>query len=150
MPITNDMFPPDIKEAADKIGSDWIKAVEFEGDGLILQVSAPLEKVKANNPKYGAKDTEWVVKNDLLEVGETFRYSFIDGSGTKRRFDSKSAPFFLGFKQCDELGVGDWVHIKRTGKTDETRYFVVKTEKPVVSPAKKIEYPEPDQNDIPF
>src|SRR5665213_2410504 len=114
-------FPDDVKEAADKIGGDWLKGSDFDG-GLVLQVSKPMEKIKSNNPMYGAQEDDFLVKQDILEEGETLRYTFTTPEGAEKKFDSKSAPFFLGFKQCEELGVGDWVNITRTGKTDKTRY----------------------------
>ncbi len=143
----NDFFPEDIKDAADKMGSDYIKGSEFDGAGLTLKLTKPLEKIKANNPKYGANDKDFLVKNEILEEGETFRFVFEDAEGQIRTFDSKSAPFFLGFKQCNELGVGDWVHISRTGKTTETRYEVEKVDG-FAAKVKKADAPNPD--DIPF
>lgn len=120
------IFPEDVQEAADKIGGNWIKAAEFEGDGLVLQLIKPLEKVKSTNPKYGAEEKDFLVKNEILEVGETFRYTFKTTEGTERQIDSKSTPMFIGFKQVEELGVGDWIKIVRTGKTDQTRFTVEK------------------------
>jgi hypothetical protein len=145
----NDFFPEDVKEAANKIGNDWLKGEEFDGEGLVLQVVKPLEKVKSNNPKYGAQETDFLVKNDLLEVGETFRFTFMTPDGTERKFDTKSSPFFIGFKQCEELGVGDWVKITRTGKTTETRYEVVKVDAPESLPVQQTEE-EIAPKDIPF
>ncbi|MFA5937603.1 MAG: hypothetical protein WC822_07035 [Candidatus Paceibacterota bacterium] len=126
-----DIFPDDIKDATAKIGNDWIKGAEFDGNGLVLQFAKPLEKITPTNPKYGAEDTDFLVKNEILEVGQTLRYSFTTPDGTERKFDSASTPFFIGIKQCEELGVGDWVHIVRTGKTDKTRYTVTKVNAPL-------------------
>ena len=128
METNNDIFPSDVREAADKVGNEWIKGADFDGEGLTLQVEKALEKVQSNNPKYGAQETDYLVKNEILEKGETFRYTFKTAEGVERKFDSKSAPFFLAFKNCEELGVGDWVKITRTGQTTETRYEVVKTD----------------------
>ncbi len=89
-----------------------------------------MEKMKSTNPKYGAQETDFLVKEEILEEGETFRYIFKTTDGKERKLDTKSAPFFLGIKQCEELGVNDWVKITRTGKTDETRYEVVKVDAP--------------------
>lgn len=121
------IFPDDVRDAADKMGGEWIKPSEFES-GLTLQFSKPLEKVVARNPKYGGQETDYLVKNDILEKGETFEFTFLSEDGTERKLHSKSAPFFIAFKQVEELGVGDWVTITRTGKTDETRYTVEKIE----------------------
>jgi hypothetical protein len=130
-----DIFPQDIKDASDKIGSDWIKGSEYDGDGLVLQFAKPIEKITPTNPKYGAEETDFLVKNEILEVGQTLRYVFTTADGTERKFDSASTPFFIGIKQCEDLGVGDWVHIVRTGKTDKTRYTATKVDKPL-SPLK--------------
>lgn len=125
-----DFFPEDVKDAADKMGSDYLKGAEFEA-GLTLQTSKALEKIISNNPKYGAVEDDFLVKNEILEVGQSLRFTFKDVDGKERKFDTKSAPFFIGFKQVEELGVGDWVHIKREGKTDKTRYTITKVEAPV-------------------
>lgn len=128
-----DIFPEDVKKASDKIESEWISAKEFDG-GIILQLVKPLEKIKSPNPKYGAKADNFLVKNEILEVGETFRYIFKTANGSERKLDTNSSPFFIAFKQCvseSEFGVGDWAQIERTGETTETRYTVEKVEAPV-------------------
>lgn len=130
------IFPDDVKEAADKMGGEFIKAAEFE-DGLILQVSKPMEKILSRNPKYGATKENYLVKQEILDVGETFHYEFQTPEGDKRSHDSTSSPLFIGMKQCEELGVGDWVKITRTGKTDQTRFAVVKVEAPTQSEQRK-------------
>lgn len=128
----SDIFPPDVKDAAEKLSSNWLKASEFEGEGKILQFSKPIEKIKS---QFGAEANDYLVENNILEEGETFRYTFTDTDGIERKIDSASTPFFIAVKQCEELGVGDWVHIIRIGKTDKTRYTVEKVDAPV-SPAK--------------
>ena len=135
----SDIMPADLREAANSIGGDFIKAAEFEG-GLIVQVSKPMEKITASNPKYGAEEDDFLVKQEILDVGQTFRYYFKMPDGKERKIDSASSPFFIVIKQCDELGVGDWVKITRTGKTDKTRYTVEKVEPPV----------EMDMSAVPF
>lgn len=121
------MFPEDVREAASKISSDWLKGSNFDGEGLVLKVVKPMEKVKS---QYGAEEDDYLVKNEILAVGESFRYTFEDTEGKERKIDSSSTPFFIGFKQCEDLGVGDWCRITRTGKTDKTRYTVEKVEAP--------------------
>lgn len=133
-----DFIPKDVQEAADKAGGNWIKASEFEGKGLVLQVSKPMEKVKSNNPKYGAQEKDYLVKTEILEVGETFHYTFMTPEGNERQIDSASGPMFIGFKQCEELGVGDWVQITREGERSDTRFTVEKVDAPSVSPRKSI------------
>lgn len=123
------IFPDDVREASDKMGGEFIKAQEFE-DGLILQVTKPMEKIMSRNPKYGATKENYLVKQEILEIGQTFHYEFVNAEGEKRSHDSNSPAMFIGFKQCEELGVGDWVRITRTGKTDQTRYTVEKVEAP--------------------
>lgn len=122
-------MPEEIKEAANKLTSNWLKGSDFEGEGLVLKVSKPMEKIKS---QYGAEEDDYLVENGILEAGESFRYTFEDKDGVERKIDSSSTPFFIGFKQCEELGVGDWVSIVRTGKTDKTRYTVIKIESPEV------------------
>lgn len=143
--MNNDIFPSDVREAANKMGSDWWKGADFEGEGVVVQVVKPMEVVKSNNPKYGAQDTDFLVKQEILEVGETLRFTLKGTDGVEKQFDTKSAPFFIGFKQCEELGVGDWVKISREGKTTDTRYTVEKVDEPVGVAAK----PEED-SEIPF
>lgn len=118
-----DFFPKDVAEAASKISSDWLKGSDFDGAGLVLKVTKPMEKVKS---QYGAEEDDYLVKNEILAVGESFRYTFEDKEGKERKITSSSTPFFIAFKQCEELGIGDWVQITRSGKTDKTRYTVDK------------------------
>lgn len=146
--MTNDIFPKDVREAADKIENEWITPSEFE-KGLTLQLIKPLEAVKANNPKYGTDEKDYLYKNNLLGLGEQFRYVFKTINGNERRIDSKSPPLFIGFKQCEECGVGDWLLITRTGQTTETRFTVEKLETPELSQIKPAEE-EIDPKSIPF
>lgn len=125
--MSNSFMPADVKEASDKITSNWLKGADFEA-GLVLKISKPMEKVKS---MYGAEEDDYLVKNEILAVGESFRYTFEDATGEERKIDSSSTPFFIAFKQCEELGVGDWVRVTRTGKTDKTRYAVEKVDAPV-------------------
>lgn len=126
------IFPDEVKEAADKMGGQWIKAEEFEASP-VLQVTKAMEKVKSRNPKYGADEKNYLVKQEILDIGETFHYTFKTSEGIERYIDSTSPALFIGFKQVEELGVGDWVKITRTGKTDQTRYAVEKVEQPLHS-----------------
>jgi hypothetical protein len=122
------IWPADVEDAAKKLGGNWVKAEMFEGEGLTLRINK-VEKVAARNPKYGATETDYLVKNEILEVGETFHFVFEDESGQEKMLDSKSAPLFIGM-QSAQVEAGDWVKIQRTGKTDETRYTVEKVEAP--------------------
>lgn len=133
----NNFFPADVQEASSKITSNWLKGSDFEG-GLVLQVAKSMEKVKS---LYGAEEDDYLVEKEILAVGESFRYTFTDTAGAERKIDSSSTPFFIGFKQVEELGVGDWIKITRTGKTDKTRYTVEKVD-PVEFTAQKNFPPE--------
>lgn len=141
--MSEKMMPEEVKEAADKLGGEWIKASEFTGNGLVLQIAKSMEKVSS---KYGALETDYLVKNEILEKGQTFRYSFNTSEGAERKIDSKSTPLFIGFKQVEELGVGDWVKVIRTGEREETRFTVEKVDAPLdakpVSLRNKPDYPE--------
>lgn len=118
------IWPPEVEEAASKVGGKWIKAGEFEGEGLTLTIKR-VEKVRANNPKYGAEEKDYLVKNEILEVGETFKYIFEDAEGNEREHDSASTPMYIGFKQA-EIEAGDLIKVKREGDRDKTRYYVQK------------------------
>lgn len=131
--MSNDIFPKEVRNAAEKMGGDWYKGSDFDGEGQIVQVAKAMEVVRSNNPLYGAVETDFLVKQEIIEEGQTLRFTFKTASDGDKRFDTKSAPFFIAFKQCEELGVGDWVKITRTGKTDKTRYEVVKVDAPEVA-----------------
>ena len=143
------IWPNDVQESVDKLGSNWLKPIDFE-EGLTLQIKS-VEKIKGRNPKYAAQATDYLVKNEILEVGETFHFVFVTPEGEERQLDSKSTPFFIGMKQA-ECEPGDWVKITRTGKTDETRYTVEKVEKPEVSQRKsdEVDYPTEEPREMPF
>ncbi len=120
-------FPADVNEAAKSLASNWISAAEFEA-GPVLQIFKPMEKIKASNPKYGAEAKNYLVTKEILAEGETFRYHFKTPEGEEKQIDSTSAPLFIGMRSVEELGVGDWVKITRTGKTSETRFTVEKVD----------------------
>lgn len=121
------MFPEGVEEAASKLGGQWIKGEEFE-TSPIFQIAKAMEIVKPNNPKYGAKADNYLVKNEILEEGQTFHYTFKTPKGEERFHDSNSPALFIGMRQVEELGIGDWVKISRTGATTETRYTVIKVD----------------------
>lgn len=131
-----------------KVGkSDWYTGADFEGDGLVLQIKA-VEKVKS---QFGAAADNAMVEREILEEGEVFRYTFADATGEEKNFDSHSMPFMIGMQNA-EFNIGDWLHIKRTGKLRDTRYVVEKATAPEapVSPAKPESTDEIDPKDIPF
>lgn len=138
--MNNEFMPSDVKEASNKLTSNWLKGADFEGEGLTLQIAKPMEKVSS---QYGAEEDDYLVENNILEKGQTFRYTFTDTEGKERKIDSCSTPFFIGFKQVEELGIGDWVKITRTGKTDKTRYTVEKVSAPSeAKPPKNLDHKE--------
>lgn len=138
------IFPEDVMEVADKLGSDWIKGSEFES-GLTLQIKS-VEKVSS---RYGAIETDSMVEKNILAVGEIFRYSFVTKDGKERKMDSKSMPMFIGFKSAG-LEMDDWVSITRTGKGEETRYTVTKTSTEDTTAPQTPSTNEINPSDIPF
>ncbi len=131
------VIPNDVKEAAKAAaeagGGKFIKAAEFEGQGLVLKVKG-FEKMRARNPKYGAPADAALVDQKILEQGETFKYEFetdendADGFPEVRTVESHSIALFIAYSECDP-NVGDWVRISKKGKMDETRYSVDKVNK---------------------
>lgn len=128
--MTTNFLPP-----TSTTNSDWLKGESFVG-GLILQVSEPMTVKVASKPEYGAQVTDFLVKNGTLKVGETCHFTFKDAAGEIKTFDTKSAPFFIGLQKVEELGIGDWVEITRTGKGTASRYSAEKVDAPEISPAK--------------
>lgn len=57
----------------EKVGkSDWLTGSDFEGEGQVLKIVS-VEKVKS---QYGAAADNGMVEKEILEEGQTFRYSF--------------------------------------------------------------------------
>lgn len=143
------IFGKDVDEAADKLNKATIKAAEFEKKGLTLQFKS-VERVKS---QYGAEEDATIVERGILEEGEQFVFKFVDEEGIERKHYSKSMPFFIGMHQV-EMNENDWLHIRREGVKDKTRYYVEIVEAPSVSPRKepKEEYPDvqPNPEDIPW
>lgn len=136
------IFDAKITEAAKKMNKTYIKADEFQGDGLVLQITGT-EKIKS---QYGASAENSLVEREILEEGETFRYSFKDAEGTVRKHDSTSMPLFISMSQL-EINFGDWIHIKREGKGDKTRYSIEAVDAPV---SQRNSESEIDPSQIPF
>lgn len=117
--------------AVEKMNKETIKAAEFEKEGLVLQ----FKSVKKEKSQYGAEEDSKIVERGILEEGEQFTFVFTDKDGDTRRHYSKSMPFFIGMQQV-EINEDDWVHIRREGVKDKTRYYVeviggpVSTKKP--------------------
>lgn len=113
------IFDQDTMDAADKMNKAKLKAAEFEGKGLTLKIKSS-EKVKS---QYGAEADASIVEKGILEEGEQFRFVFEDAEGDSRFFYTTSMPFFIGMQQA-ELNFDDWLHIRREGVKEKTRYYV--------------------------
>jgi hypothetical protein len=101
-------------------GSNFFKGVDFDGDGLTLEVVS-MEKFTPKDPEYGVKHTygaggkvtkeNWFVKNGLLEEGQSFKYTFKLGE-KYMTFDNSSVSFYFAFTRVNPKK-GDKVFIKR-------------------------------------
>ncbi len=150
------IFPEETNKVLAKIAMEKIKPVEFEA-GLTLQFKS-VERIKS---QYGASDDASIVEKGVLEEGEQFLFHFKDTKGEERKLYSTSFPFVVAMNGA-ELNTDDWVLIKRTGKTTETKYTVTKTDAPVSQgnvvtktspvPPTMPDYPNEELNpeDIPF
>ena len=134
------VFGNEVDEAAQKLNVATIKAKEFEGKGLTLQFQS-VEKIKS---QYGAEADASIVEKGILDEGEQFLFKFKDVEGTDRKHYSSSMPFFIGMQQT-EISEGDWLHIRREGVKDKTRYYVEITSKPVSQEKEAVK-----KGDIPF
>ena len=143
----NSIFPDEVNEAAGSMGGGFVKAAEFEGNGLTVQLAEKMEVIAASNPKYGATEIDYLVKKGILEVGQTLRFVFKDNLGHERKFDTKSAPFFIALNQVQGLTVGDWVNITRTGSLDKTRYSAMRSTTPKLV-RNGIEYPASIEDEV--
>jgi hypothetical protein len=131
-------------------GNEWLSGDDFEKEGQTLQII----KVEHVSSPYGAADDNYFVQQDILEVGQTFRYVFKDGNGEEKKFDSLSRPFAIAFEQA-EIDLQDWVYLTRTGTGKNTRYQAQKVKQPAksVSVTKPVESELPEEidvSDIPF
>lgn len=132
-------------EKAQAGSGKWIKASDFADKGLTLQVVST-EKVKG---QYGASAESALVEREILEEGESFRYNFKDTEGKERSHDSTSFPLFIALQNA-EINFGDWLHIKREGKGDKTRYTAEVVDAPASSKTAPSGYPENDLGESPF
>ena len=134
------IFPPEVSEKMKS--SDWWSGEDFEGEGQVVQVVS-VEPVAS---AYGAAEDSYWVEQDILQVGQTFRYTLKDAEGVEKKWDSTSRPLAIGLQQA-EVEANDWIKLQRAGKGKDTRYTATKVEAPV-SPAKADE--ELDPKSIPF
>jgi hypothetical protein len=99
-----------VKEA---FGGNFIKGEEFE-NGLTLTIKSEPVFVQVSDPKYGFKEGH-------PKEGMTVRYSFVDGNGVDRTFETTS----VRFKQAVEnsgVNIGGTVKITRSGSGMNTSY----------------------------
>lgn len=137
------VFDQKTVDAAEKMNKAKVKAAEFDGTGLTLQIIST-ERIKS---QYGAEADASIVEKGILEEGEQFLFTFKDESGDERKLYSTSVPFFIGMQQA-EINLEDWLHIRREGVKDKTRYFVNMVEAPVSQ--EKTGEEEIDPKSIPF
>lgn len=106
-------------------GGDFIPTKEFfEGKRLIVE---SFEVIKAENPKYGASEDDYLCKEGKLEKGEAFRYTFYpvilgEKQDKIKAVETKSTAFFIAFADLNpEKGDDIWVY--KEGNGDKTRYY---------------------------
>jgi len=136
------VFGSDVDKAAALLNKATIKAKEFEGKGLTVQFQS-VEKIKS---QYGAEADASIVEKGILEEGEQFLFKFKDAEGADRKHYSTSMPFFIAMQQT-EINEGDWLHIRREGQKDKTRYYVEIVDAPKVS---KVHTPDDLTDEPPF
>jgi len=104
--------------------SNFIKSSEFDGDGIVLEyirTDVVVPNKGANGEDYGAKHTygaggvvtkeNWLIKNNKLKEGETFKYVFKDGE-QQRTFDNSSVGFWITLDKA-KLAEGQKALFKR-------------------------------------
>lgn len=121
-----------------------IKAAEFE-KGLTLELVS-VEKTKS---QFGAAEDSSIVERGILEEGEQFVYTFKDSEGLTRKHYSTSFPLCIAMQKA-ELNYGDWVLVKREGKSKDTKYTVEKVEAPELPMGNQKDEEEIDPKEIPF
>lgn len=119
----SDLIPEDMKM---KPMNKFLKGDMFEGEGLKLVITG-FEVVDSNNPDFGAQETNWLVKDGKLKVGQTIKYSFVtnDDLAEEKIFETTSPGFYIAFNGVDPKK-NDILHIKREGKAAKTRYSINK------------------------
>lgn len=122
--------------------SNFLTGADFDGEGLVLEVVG-MDKVVASDPKFGIKNEygaggvvtkeNWFIKNELLEEGDTFRYTFKQG-GVEKIFDQSSIGFYFAFTHLDPIG-GEILSIKRNKISNTNVKWDIQfvTDTPVVS-----------------
>jgi len=107
-------------------GGKFIKASEFEGEGMVLEVKG-FETMVSKNPTYGAIESDPLFEQGKLQKGECFCYTFMardaDGLDVERVVESKSIALFIAFSDTNP-DLGQRVRISKTGAGTSTRYKV--------------------------
>lgn len=112
----------------------FIKGVEFDGEGLVLEF-VKMDKFTPIDAKYGVANQygpggvvtkeNFFVKNKKLAEGESFKYSFKEGD-KEREFDNNSVRFFFAYEKAN-LQPGEKVTIKRNKKsTTDVEWTITK------------------------
>jgi hypothetical protein len=124
------VIPKIYKEQNTAGGGEFLKASNFEGNGMTLEVK-DFKVIRAKNADFGANSNDYLMTSGMLKEGETIRYTFRtmpdkDGfDGSDKTFDSKSVGFYISFSQLDPEK-GDKIHIAKTGTGKNTRYDISK------------------------
>ena len=102
-------------------GGNFIKGVDFD-DGLAL-VAVGMEKFKPGNAKYSVDEKSWFVKEGILEVGESFKYTFKVDDVVKE-YDNDSCGFYFAFTNLNPAE-GAEIWIKRDMKSQTEVEWIV-------------------------
>lgn len=122
-------FSDDLLEKVDKAqekAKEEGKVSQFIKAGELIKKEwevVSIEIVVSNDPRFGALEKDALLKQGILNEGETLRYTFKDDDGTDRRFESKGMAFYLGMKGAFPQP-GDRVQISKEGTMEKTRYHV--------------------------
>jgi len=138
-----EIFDDKYKEEVNEPTGLFLKAVNFEGEGLVVKLVSPVKRVKANDPRFGDK------------AGLTNEYEMEMKDGTTKVLTSSSPKLAKGLID-NQVQTGDWCRIKNAkvqGDNDKewTEWTVAKIqlEAPDVDTAKEFEA-EPKVNEPPF
>jgi len=112
------IFNDEIQKREADNPSEFIKTDELLKGKWTIQNT---ELVKANNPQYGAGESDGLFKRGVLKDGETIRYHFKDEKGGIRKYDSKGVAFYNALNVPD-LKQGDTVTFTRMGEKGDTRW----------------------------
>ena len=116
------------------LSSNYLKASQLDGDGMILKVVKKAELIDANNPKFGfPPGTQY--------AGKTIRYFFDKGT-----LDSTSKRL-LGALNASGVEPGEYVRLSRMPAGTDTQYFAEKMDQ-LTDAHKAGDVPSPPKEDI--